>query len=109
MVAHVSYFISSLLDGNPMFGIHSAKAVLYEFNISAPSSIEAEYLVFTISTLLWVISVLVASNNVPRNLRSKLCYFITTAASIILFGPGAVVTTLWTLNEDARRSTIVGI
>ena len=109
MVAHVGYLVSLALAGTPISDFHSAAAVLSQFTISAPSSIDAEYLVFTISTLLWVVSAVIAKSKDPRNLMSKLGFFAMTAVSTILFGPGAVVATLWTLNEDARRSTNVGI
>ena len=109
MVAHIGYLVFSVLAGTPIFDFHSAAAMLSQFTISAPSSIDAEYLILTISTLLWVVSAVIAKSKDPRNLMTKLGLFATTAASTILFGPGAVVATLWTLNEDARRSTTVEI
>ncbi|KIL83912.1 hypothetical protein FAVG1_12889 [Fusarium avenaceum] len=109
IVAHISSLVSLLLAGIPILDIHSARATLSDFNISAPSSIDAEYLVFTISILIWAISAVIASNKVPRNPIAKLGFFAMTTISVIFLGPGAVVATLWTLNEDARRSTTVGI
>lgn len=108
MVAHVGYLVSSVLSGTLIFDFHSAAAVLSQFTISAPCSIDAEYLIFAISTLLWVLSAVTAKSKDPRSLMAKLGFFATTAVSTILFGPGAVIATLWTLNEDARRSTAEG-
>lgn len=109
MLAHVGYLVSSVPAGTPIFDFHSAAAVLSQFTISAPSSIEAEYLVFTISTLLWVTCAVIARSKDRRSLMKKLGFFAKLAVSTILFGPGAVTTTLWTLTEDARRSTAMEI
>ncbi|KIW80210.1 hypothetical protein Z517_06825 [Fonsecaea pedrosoi CBS 271.37] len=105
MVAHVAYLVSYVLAGNRLVDINTARAVLSGFHIFKHSSMDAEFLVFTISTLIWVLSAAVANNDATRSLTTKLIFSAVTVASGVVIGPGAVISILWVLSEDGRRST----